>query len=104
MMHERPPRPEQDISLRPMTDGLEAIDLQILHLLSQRFASAALDTQNHKTADAVGDENHRTATLSRVRRKAFELGIPVSLVTDFWDRMLDAEQARLEQVLRRREG
>jgi hypothetical protein len=38
-----------------------------------------------------------------VRRKAFELGIPVSLVTDFWDRMLDAEQARLEQ-LRRREG
>ncbi|MFY8195903.1 chorismate mutase [Novosphingobium sp. B1] len=87
-----------------MTDGLEAIDLQILQLLSLRFASSSADAEKHGTGVGVGDEDHRAATLSRIRRKAFELGIPVSLVTDFWDRMLDAEQARLEQVLRRREG
>ncbi|KHS49125.1 chorismate mutase [Novosphingobium subterraneum] len=28
-----------------------------------------------------------------IRRRAFELGIPVGLVTDFWDRLMDAADA-----------
>ncbi|MBB4612636.1 hypothetical protein [Novosphingobium taihuense] len=51
------------------------------------------------TADplVVGDEEERKAQLSVIRRKAFELGIPVGLVTDFWDRLLDASEAMQAQ-------
>ncbi|TWH88013.1 chorismate mutase family protein [Novosphingobium taihuense] len=93
MMHERPPRPEQCESLESLSSGVEAIDLQILALLSQRFG------MSRDTADplVVGDEEERKAQLSVIRRKAFELGIPVGLVTDFWDRLLDASEAMQAQ-------
>ncbi|WP_448994716.1 hypothetical protein [Novosphingobium sp.] len=38
-------------------------------------------------------DEERKAQLTLIRRHAFELGIPVSLVSDFWDRLLDASDA-----------
>ena len=88
MMHERPPRPEQSQPFESVSEGMAAIDLQILCLLSQRFGLAGDD-------DGLGaaSEEQRKAQLSLIRRRAFELGIPVGLVTDFWDRLLDASEA-----------
>lgn len=65
-----------------------AIDLQILSLLSQRFG---LSGQDERSVDLT--EEQRKAQLSLIRRHAFELGIPVALVSDFWDRLLDASDA-----------
>jgi isochorismate pyruvate lyase len=92
MMHERPPRPEHFEPLGNHSSSAEAIDLQILALLSQRFGLSRDATD----MAGAGDEE-RTAQLSVIRRRAFELGIPVALVTDFWDRMLDAAEAMQAQ-------
>lgn len=74
--------------------GVEAIDQQILILLSQRFAFA----RHHGEASAH-DDDMRRQSLAAIRRKAFELGIPVSLVADFWDRMFDASAAMRDQAI-----
>ncbi|MGV3510677.1 MAG: hypothetical protein ACO1OX_01610 [Novosphingobium sp.] len=88
MMHERPPRPDQSQPLEQASDGVTAIDLQILSLLSQRFG---LSGRSESLSDPTDEE--RKAQLTLIRRHAFELGIPVSLVSDFWDRLLDASDA-----------
>lgn len=93
MMHERPPRPEQCEPLESLSSGVEAIDLQILALLSQRFGMS----RDAVDGSGLGDEEDRKAQLSVIRRRAFELGIPVGLVTDFWDRLLDASEAMQAQ-------
>lgn len=87
-MHERPPRPEQSRPLESDSDGLDSIDLQILSLLSQRFGVAG-----EPGSATVASEERRKIQLSLIRRRAFELGIPVALVTDFWDRLMDASEA-----------
>lgn len=96
MMHERPPRPEQSQPLDHASDGMAAIDLEILSLLSQRFGMAA-----EAGAPADLSDEERKAQLSAIRRRAFELGIPVGLVTDFWDRLLDAAEAMQLQRAKR---
>jgi chorismate mutase len=88
MMHEGPPRPDQSQPLECASGGLEAIDLQILSLLSQRFGLAASAAAQRELSD-----DERKAQLTVIRRRAFELGIPVGLVTDFWDRLIDAADA-----------
>ncbi|SCY39128.1 Chorismate mutase [Novosphingobium aromaticivorans] len=92
-MHDRPPRIELCQPPEPGSGSVEAIDQQILFLLSQRFGLA----REHDQV-ALQNDDARTAQLASIRRKAFELGIPVSLVTDFWDRMLDASAAMREQA------
>ncbi|MBF9150222.1 chorismate mutase [Novosphingobium jiangmenense] len=74
--------------MESVSDGVESIDLQILSLLSQRFGLAA----EAGGATAASDDQ-RKMQLSLIRRRAFELGIPVALVTDFWDRLMDASEA-----------
>jgi isochorismate pyruvate lyase len=92
MMHERPPRPDQAQPLEAASNGMAAIDLQILSLLSQRFGLAGREGVSPELS-----EEERKAQLTLIRRRAFELGIPVGLVTDFWDRLLDASEAMQAQ-------
>jgi len=78
------------------TVDVASIDQQILLLLSQRFALA------RTAGDGVwDDDDDRRAAHSAIRRKAFELGVPVSLVADFWDRLSDASAAMRDQAVRR---
>ncbi|MES2302300.1 MAG: chorismate mutase [Pseudomonadota bacterium] len=95
MMHERPPRPEHCAPLDPVSSGVEAIDQQILQLLSQRFALA-------RAVGAGGweDADDRRKAISAIRSRAFELGVPVGLVADFWDRMAEASLAMRDQAFR----
>lgn len=96
MMHERPPRPDQSQPLEGFFTGTDDIDLQILMLLSQRFSLL-----QQEGAIPQGDEDERKRALAAIRRKAFELGIPVGLVADFWERMFDASAAITMQAARR---
>ncbi len=95
MMHERPPRPEHCAPLDAVSSGVEAIDQQILLLLSQRFAIA-------RAVGAGGwdDGDHRRQAMAALREQAFQLGVPVGLVADFWDRMADASLAMRDQAFR----
>lgn len=87
--------PQQDTSaLSDSAAGdIAVIDQEILLLLSRRFALARTAGEG-----AWLDEDERSAGLGAIRSKAFELGIPVSLVVDFWDRLYDASAALNQQA------
>lgn len=106
MMQEPPPSPGEYRLPAPapagaevVPGGVEAIDRRILELLSQRFALLRDDARNGLAID-YDDEDHRRAAISSARRIAFELGIPVGLVGDFWDRLYDASAASIRQAMR----
>ncbi len=87
--------PQQDTSALPdsAADDIAAIDQEILLLLSRRFALARTSGEG-----AWLDEDERRAGIGAIRSKAFELGVPVSLVVDFWDRLADASAALNHQA------
>lgn len=92
-MIEVSPQPEAVGQPDDATFAIAAIDQEILLLLSRRFALARATG-----AGAWGDGDERQAALSKIRKKAFELGIPVSLVVDLWERLSDAVQAVNQQA------
>lgn len=87
--------PQSDSAPLPAysAEGVADIDQQILLLLSQRFALARTAGEG-----AWQDEDERRAGLSALRSKAFALGVPVSLVADFWERLSDASAALSKQA------
>lgn len=95
-MLDRSPQPDPDMLPDTVSGGVAAIDQQILLLLSQRFALARA-----KGEGAWHDDDERRGALAMIRRRAFELGVPVSLVADFWDRLADASAAMRDQAVGR---
>jgi isochorismate pyruvate lyase len=92
-MDTRSPRAE---SAAP-TSVVDAIDRQILVLLSQRLAMA------REHGEGVWHEGEqRKSAISALRRHAFEIGVPVALVADFWDRLAEASVATYDQNLSQR--
>lgn len=95
-MLDRSPQPEFTALPEMAAGDVTSIDRQILFLLSQRFALARTVGDG-----AWEDEGERREAMAVIRRKAFELGVPVSLVSDFWDRLSDASIAMRDQAMRR---
>lgn len=92
-MLDRSPNPDSSALADISAATVDMIDQQILLLLSRRFALA------RTAGDGVwDDEDERRAALAAIRRRAFELGVPVSLVADFWDRLSDASGAMHRQA------
>ncbi|CAM4035293.1 chorismate mutase [Novosphingobium lubricantis] len=98
-MHEGPPLQAQFEPFEPRYSGVDAIDRQILLLLSQRFALA------RSMGEGVWEDfDERQAALAAIRREAFALGVPVALVADFWDRLAEASLAMRDQARRPHHG
>lgn len=94
LMNQWSPRPELNLPSGDASGSVEAIDHQILLLLSQRL------TITREDGDGVWHEGEqRRSAISAIRRRAFELGVPVGLVADFWDRLADASAAMRNQVV-----
>jgi chorismate mutase len=94
VMTQGPIRPGESGPPEDVLGGLAAIDRRILELLAQRFALV----RNAGIAGAdLEDDDMRRKAIADVRRAAFELGVPVGLVGDFWDRLADASAASARQ-------
>lgn len=92
-MLDRPSQPCPPLLSDNAESSVAVIDQQILLLLSQRFALARTAGEG-----AWRDEDERGQGIAAIRRQAFELGVPVSLVVDFWDRLSDASAAMHKQA------
>lgn len=100
MMLEPLPQPGDYASLDDVFGGLAALDRVILELLAQRFGLVRSAARMDPALFALADEERRRETIANARRAAFELGIPVGLVGEFFDRLLDASLASARQAAR----
>lgn len=100
-MTEGAPEPDDCTTLAEVAAGIEAIDLAIIAQLARRFAYMWAAAALKDSAAAVTDEAPHRARLMHARRAAFEQGVPVGLVGDFWDRLVDASIAYERQAWER---
>jgi len=78
--------------------GVDEIDRQIIALLEQRFAYMRAAARIKIDRNAVRDESRKAEVIANAKAAALQAGVPVGLVGDFWDRLVEASIAyELEQ-------
>jgi len=90
--------------MEEVREGVDAIDRALVDLLAQRFAYMAAAARIKTDRGAVRDEARKAEVIANARAAALDAGVPVALVGDFWERLVEASIAyEFEQwdVLRR---
>ncbi|MFN3451841.1 MAG: chorismate mutase [Sphingorhabdus sp.] len=93
-----PKNPESCTTMVDVRAGVDAVDVKLVDLLAQRFgymdAAARIKTER----SAVRDETRKQQVLANVQDAAREAGIPVEVVGDLWELLVEASIAyELEQ-------
>lgn len=81
---------------RTMTDvraGVDQVDRQLVELLARRFGYMRAAARIKPERSQVRDEERKAQVIAAARAAAFELGVPVGLVGDFWERLVETSIA-----------
>jgi isochorismate pyruvate lyase len=73
--------------------GVDRVDAQLVELLAVRFAYMDAAARIKTERNAVRDEARKQQVLKNVHDAASGLGIPVEVVTDLWERLVEASIA-----------
>jgi len=85
--------PEACETMRDVRAGVDALDRQLVELLARRFGYMRAAARIKDDRGAVRDEARKAAVIAAARAAALELGVPVGLVGDFWERLVEASIA-----------
>ena len=90
------PSPVEPANCNDMTEvraGVDAVDTQLVELLAVRFAYMDAAARIKSERSAVRDEARKQQVLKNVHDSATGLGIPVEVVADLWERLVEASIA-----------
>ena len=73
--------------------GVDQLDRQLVELLARRFGYMRAAARIKSERSQVRDEERKAQVIAAARAAAFELGVPVGLVGDFWERLVEASIA-----------
>ncbi|MCO4092772.1 MAG: chorismate mutase [Sphingorhabdus sp.] len=73
--------------------GVDRVDAQLVELLAVRFAYMDAAARIKTERNAVRDEARKQQVLKNVHDAASGLGIPVEVVADLWERLVEASIA-----------
>jgi isochorismate pyruvate lyase len=73
--------------------GVDWVDAQLVALLAVRFAYMDAAARIKTEHNAVRDEARKQQVLKNVHDAASSLGIPVEVVADLWERLVEASIA-----------
>jgi isochorismate pyruvate lyase len=100
-----PHAPEDCQTMGEVRAGVDALDARLLDLLAERFAYMRAAARIKPDRSQVRDEPRKAEVIEAARRRALALGLPVGLVGDFWERLVEASIAyELETWDRLRRG
>ena len=88
-----PKNPESCTTMIEVRVGVDAVDAKLVELLAQRFgymdAAARIKTERN----AVRDEERKQQVLANVKAAARAAGVPVEVVGDLWELLVEASIA-----------
>ena len=87
------PDPETCKTMRDVRDGVDALDRELVSLLARRFGYMRAAARIKQDREDVRDEARKTAVIEAAKAEALAHGVPVGLVADFWDRLVEASIA-----------
>jgi len=73
--------------------GVDWVDAQLVELLALRFGYMDAAARIKAQRAAVRDEARKQQVLAHVQNAAREAGIPVEVVADLWERLVEASIA-----------
>jgi isochorismate pyruvate lyase len=88
--------PIEPVKCNDMTQvraGVDRVDAQLVALLAVRFAYMDAAARIKTERNAVRDEARKQQVLKNVHDAASGLGIPVEVVADLWERLVEASIA-----------
>lgn len=74
-------------------EGVDAIDRDLVALLARRFAYMNAAAQIKTDRETVRDEARKAEVIGNAVALAEQSGVPVTLVADFWERLVEASIA-----------
>ncbi|WP_068077622.1 chorismate mutase [Novosphingobium lentum] len=97
-MNDMTPDPDACTTLAEVFAAVDAIDRALIENLSRRFAYTRAAARIEQDRAEQAEELRRKSTIATARQQAFDRGVPVGLVGDFWDRLFDASVAYERQA------
>lgn len=88
-----PRAPEDCRTLAEVRTAVDALDTDLVDLLARRFAYMRAAARIKPERAAVRDERRKAEVIEAARRRALALGVPIGLVSDFWERLVEASIA-----------
>ena len=90
---ERSIAPENCNNMTDVRAGVDEVDAQLVDLLSRRFAYMDAAARIKTDRAVVRDEARKQQVLSHVQALAHQVGVPVEVVVDLWERLVEASIA-----------
>ena len=88
-----PIEPENCNDMTEVRAGVDAVDAKLVELLAVRFAYMDAAARIKTDRAAVRDEARKQQVLRHVRDAAHQTGIPVDVIADLWERLIEASIA-----------
>ena len=85
--------PEDCTTMAEVRAGVDALDREIIELFARRFGYMRAAARIKPDRSMVRDEARKAQVIAQAKEAAFELGVPVGLIGDFWDRLVEASIA-----------
>ena len=85
--------PEDCATMAEVRAGVDALDRELIELLARRFGYMRAAARIKPDRSMVRDEARKAQVIAQAKAAAFELGVPVGLIGDFWDRLVEASIA-----------
>ena len=85
--------PEDCNTMAEVRAGVDALDRELIELFARRFGYMRAAARIKPDRGMVRDEARKAQVIAQARDAAFELGVPVGLIGDFWDRLVEASIA-----------
>lgn len=73
--------------------GVDAVDRQLIALLTHRFAYMDAAARIKPMRDQVRDEDRKAQVIANARAGAVAAGLPADVIADLWDRLVEASIA-----------
>lgn len=85
--------PEQCRRMEEVREGVDALDRELVALLSRRFGYMRAAARIKPDRADVRDEARKAEVIAKVRVAAREAGVPERIAADLWERLVEASIA-----------
>jgi isochorismate pyruvate lyase len=82
--------PEKCQTMAEVRHGVDMTDAALIDLLARRFAYMNAAARIKTERGAVRDEARKAQVIANAEASAFAAGIPVNLITEIWDSLVEA--------------
>ena len=80
-------------TMREVRAGVDSLDRRLVELLAERFGYMDAAARIKGERAAVRDEARKAEVIANAAAHAAELGVPVTLVADVWEQLVEASIA-----------